>query len=183
MFNFVTVDGYFAGTDGDIDWHTVDDEFNALAVDFIGQCDTALFGRTTYDLFADFWPTAINDDDLTSEDHSIAKALNDMRKIVITHNELTSDWNNTEVWHELNPEAVTALKQQDGKNIVIYGSGTIVKQLTDMGLIDEYQFIVAPVILGDGRSLFKGNDRLHLTLLESRNFNSGNALLRYVREV
>lgn len=179
MFNFVTVDGYFAGTDGNIDWHPVDDEFNTFALDFITQCDTALFGRTTYDLFAGFWPTAVNNTNMTSEDHSIAQTLTDMRKIVITHNDLDSDWQNTETWQGIEADKINELKQQDGKNIVIYGSGTIVKQLTDLGLIDEYHVIIAPVILGGGKSLFEGNSQKQLTLAGSRIFSSGNVLLQY----
>jgi len=179
MFNFVTVDGYFAGSDGNIDWHPVDKEFNDFAVDFIKQCDTALFGRTTYDLFAGFWPTAVNDSSLDPEDRIIAQALNDMDKIVITHREVASDWSNTIVWDDVDIERVNELKQGDGKNIVIYGSGTIIKQLTDMGLIDEYHFIVAPIILGEGKSLFEGNARTGLELIDSRVFKSGNVLLDY----
>jgi len=179
MFNFVTADGYFAGVDGNIDWHPVDDEFNSFAVDFINQCDTALFGRTTYDLFAGFWPTAGNSADLTSEDHSIARSLNAMRKIVVTHNELDLTWEHSEVWQDLDTEKIKELKQQNGKNIVIYGSGTVVKQLTELSLIDEYQMIIAPVILGGGKSLFEGNSQKQLTLIETKTFSSGNVLLNY----
>jgi dihydrofolate reductase len=179
MFNFVTVDGYFSGADGNIDWHPVDDEFNAFAVDFISQCDTALFGRVTYDLFASFWPTAVSDASLTADDHTIAKALNDMRKIVITHDKLDSDWQHSEAWQDLDAGKIQELKQEDGKDIVIYGSGTIVKQLTDLGLIDEYQMIVAPVILGGGRSLFEGDQRKQLTLTGTKVFSKGNVLLSY----
>lgn len=179
MFNFVTADGYFAGLDGNIDWHPVDDEFNSFAVDFISQCDTALFGRTTYDLFAGFWPTAANDDGLTSEDRSIAGALNRMQKIVVTHTEFEPTWEHSEVWQDLNAQKIQELRQQEGKNIVIYGSGTIVKQLTELGLIDEYQIIIAPVILGGGKSLFEGNSQKQLKLTEAKTFNSGNVLLNY----
>lgn len=179
MFNFVTADGYFAGSDGNIDWHPVDKEFNSFAVEFIQQCDTVLFGRTTYDLFASFWPTAVNDSKLDEEDRIIAKALNDKEKIVVAHNEIKPNWVNTIVWGELHAESIRSLKQTNGKNIVIYGSGTIVQQLTDLGLIDEYHLIVAPVILGSGKSLFEGNARARLTLLGSKVFESGNVLLKY----
>jgi len=178
MFNMVTVDGYFAGTDGNIDWHLVDEEFNSFAADFISQFDTALFGRVTYDLFAGFWPNATSDTS-TPENRIIAQALNSMRKIVITHNKLSLDWEHTEVWQDIDADKIKELKQQDGKNIVIYGSGTIVKQLTDLGLIDEYHFIVAPVILGGGKSLFAGNGQKQLELTEAKAFSSGNVLLKY----
>lgn len=179
MFNFVTADGYFAGSDGNIDWHPVDKDFNGFAVNFIEQCDTALFGRTTYDLFAGFWPGAVDDLSLDAEDRKIAQALNDMQKIVITHNAFDPDWNNTVVWQNLDAESIHALKQGEGKSIVIYGSGTIVKQLTDMRLIDEYHVIVAPVILGEGKPLFAGNARTQLTLIASKSFTNGNVLLSY----
>lgn len=182
MFNFVTVDGYFAGADGNIDWHPVDDEFNKFAVDFISKCDTVLFGRTTYDLFADFWPTEKSDDTWTPEDHSISKSLSKMRKIVFTHDNLKPDWENTEVWNDIDVSKIKELKQQDGKNIVIYGSGTIVQQLTELGLIDEYHLIIAPVILGDGKSLFKGNQRKKLKLMSTKTFSNDNVLLCYGME-
>lgn len=180
MFNFVTVDGYFAGTDGNIDWHPVDDEFNAFGADFISQCDTALFGRVTYDLFAGFWPTAASRADSSADDRSIAQSLNDMRKIVVTHNKLDTDWQHTDIWQDVEANKVKELKQQDGKNIVIYGSGTIVKQLTELGLIDEYQMIVAPVILGGGKSLFAGNSQKKLRLTGTKTFKAGNVLLKYI---
>ena len=179
MFNFVTADGYYAGSDGNIDWHPVDDEFNSFAANFISQCDTALFGRVTYDLFAGYWPKAVNDASPGSDDHSIAQALNDMWKIVVTHNRLSSDWNNTETWPDVDADTIKELKQQDGKNIVIYGSGTIVKQLTDLGLIDEYWLIVAPVILGGGKSLFEGNALKQLKITGTKTFSAGNVLLKY----
>lgn len=179
MFNFVTADGYFAGTDGNIDWHPVDEEFNSFAVDFIRECDMALFGRTTYDLFADFWPAAASDTSLDPEDLQIARALSEMRKIVITHENFEPNWANTQVWQDVDVGKIGELKQQNGKNIVIYGSGTIVKQLTDLDLIDEYHIIVAPVVLGGGKSLFEGNASKKLELIESKTFESGNVLLRY----
>ncbi len=179
MFNFVTLDGYFAGSDGNIDWHPVDDEFNLFAADFISQCDTALFGRTTYDLFAGFWPTVLSNANASPDDRSIAQSLNNMRKIVVSHNQSNTDWKNTETWQSLSVDKIKELKRQDGKNIVIYGSGTIVKQLTDLGLIDEYQIIVAPVILGSGKSLFDGSNQKMLKLTGIKMFNAGNVLLTY----
>jgi dihydrofolate reductase len=179
MFNLVTLDGYFAGSDGNIDWHIVDKEFNSFAVGNIDQCDTAIFGRVTYDLFAGFWPNAVNDASMDADDHTIARGLTEMRKIVITHRELSSQWQNTEMWQDLDAAKINELKQQAGKNIVIFGSGTIVKQLTDLGLIDEYQIMIVPVILGSGKSLFEGNEQKKLKLTRTKVFSSGNVLLNY----
>lgn len=179
MYNMVTLDGYFAGSDGNIDWHMVDDEFNKFATELIVTIDTALFGRVTYDLFEGYWPKVAEDTSQSPEDNQIAHALNNMRKIVVTHNELKSDWQNSEAWHDIGADRINELKNQDGKNIVIYGSGTITRQLTELGLIDEYQLIVAPVLLGSGKTLFEGNSQRQLELTGTRVFDSGNVLLKY----
>lgn len=178
MFNMISIDGYFAGAGGNIDWHQVDNEFNVFAADFINKCDTAVFGRITYDLFAGFWPTATSNTS-TPENRLIAQTLNSMRKIVITHNKLGTNWEHSETWQDIKIDKIRELKQQDGKNIVIYGSGTIVKQLTDLGLIDEYHLIIAPVILGGGKTLFEGNSQKQLELIEAKTFTAGNVLLKY----
>lgn len=183
MFNFVSMDGYFAGVDGDITWHPVDKEFDSFAGEFITQFDAALFGRITYDLFADYWPTAVDDPNTSPEDRAIAKALNDMTKIVVSSTEPKTGWQGTEWWPDITAQKVTELKQQDGKNIVIYGSGTIVKQLTDIGVIDEYHVIVGPLVLGAGKLLFEGVQPRQLELMNTKTFASGNVLLSYRSKV
>lgn len=135
MFNFVTADGYFAGTDGNIDWHPVDDEFDTFAAELIQQFDGALFGRVTYDLFAGFWPKAAHNESLSPQDRAIGQALTVMQKVVLTHGELEPDWENTEVWHDLSAEAVQKLKQQQGKDIVIYGRRAWLRTIQRLPLV------------------------------------------------
>jgi dihydrofolate reductase len=179
MFNFVSLDGFYAGEGDDISWHTVDAEFDNFSAELIKRFDAVIFGRITYDLFAGFWPKVVDDPKAGQADRTIAKALDDMTKIVFSHGGLQPEWKGTEVHNEIDPEFIKKLKEQPGKDIVIYGSGTIVRQLTDLGLIDEYKVIIAPVILGKGKQLFNGAHQANLTHIETRDFRGGNVLLTY----
>ena len=100
-----------------------------------------------------------------------------MRKIVFSKTLKQVDWNNSQLFDEINPEAIKRLKQDDGKNILIYGSASVVQQLTSLGLIDEYQILVHPVALGGGKPLFKGKQKLKL--VSAKAFTSGVVLLTY----
>ncbi len=176
----VSVDGYFAGPNGEIDWHVVDDEFNQYAIELLKSVDTLIFGRITYDLMYDYWPKAHEDPKITPADLEVAEYMNKLHKIVFSEKEVRLDWDTATVHHTINPADITAWKSQPGKDMVIFGSGTIVKQCTELGLIDEYRFIVAPVILGKGRSMFEGLAKsLKLDLLKSQTLGSGNIILFY----
>jgi dihydrofolate reductase len=176
----VSVDGFFAGPQGEIDWHVVDEEFNQAAIGLLNTVDTILFGRITYQLFENFWPKAHTNPSLSASDLVIADKINEMDKIVFSKTLNKVEWKGTRLEKELIPERIAKLKQQAGKDIVMYGSGSLVPVITQHGLIDEYRFFVAPVILGNGRSIFKGlNYKLTLKLLEAKTFSSGNVLLRY----
>jgi dihydrofolate reductase len=179
MFNLVSADGFFAGSDGNIDWFIVDSEFDRWAAESVDEFDTVLLGRTTYELFAGYWPGALTNPETSDEDLVVARALNDMTKVVFSRSLERADWHNTEVWGEIEPQEIKKLREQPGKVIVVYGSGTIVSQLTNLGLIDEYRLLVNPVILGRGKPLFEDVEKTALKLLDTRTFQSGNVLLRY----
>jgi dihydrofolate reductase len=178
----ISIDGRFAGPGGDIDWHVVDDDFNQFAVDLLQHVDTILFGRVTFELFEAYWPTATDDPTTTPADTVIAGAINAATKIVFSRSPLETKWGGTQVWTSVDAAAIADLKRQPGKDIVVYGSGTIVRELAEFGLIDEYLLVVAPVVLGEGPALFDGLDEhLQLRLAEARPFGtSGNVLLRYL---
>jgi len=140
----------------------------------LDRVDTLLFGRTTYEMMAGYWPTA------TAEDPVIARSMNALPKIVFSSSLKKADWNNTRVMNRIDPGEIARLKEQPGRDMVIYGSGIIVSTLTRLGLIDEYRLIVNPVILGNGKPLFNGlTERLSLKLREAKEMGSGNVLLRY----
>lgn len=183
MFNMVSLDGFFAGEDGNIDWHVADDEFNHFAVEFntnIYKVDTILFGRTTYQIFENFWPKALKAAETSPEDRIIAQIIEDAEKHVFSKSLDKAEWANSVLHHELAPEFIKDLKARDGSDIVIWGSGTICSALTKLGLIDEYVFMFNPVILGRGKSLFKDiAETITLERTDIQQFKSGNLLVTY----
>lgn len=172
----ITVDGFFAGSKGEIDWHHVDAEFNQDSEEFLENIDTLMFGRITYDLMASYWPTPA----ALKDDKTIARKMNSLQKIVFSKTTDEVTWNNSRVISEINAAEIQKIKDSPGKDIAIFGSGMIVSALTELGLIDEYRFIVNPVILGKGKSLFASLKKIpNLKLLETYEFKSGNVLLSY----
>jgi len=177
MFNLTTLDGFFEGRNHDISWHNVDAEFNEYAInEMFPSSDLLLFGRVTYELMAGFWPTA----EAIKNDPIVAGKMNSSQKVVFSRSLNKAEWNNTTLVSSNMEEEVRKLKEQPGKGIALLGSGTIVSQLAQHGLIDEYRILVNPVVLGRGTPLFKGlAKRLDLKLIDARAFRNGNVLLRY----
>ena len=176
VFENVTLDGFMAGPNGELDWAIQDDEVTQNSKEGIDSIDTFLFGRVTYDMMASFWPTPTG----KSANPVFAEALNNTPKIVFSTTLKKADWQNTEVVQELTKEEILKLKQLPGKNMMIFGSGTLVEQLTKLGLIDEYQLMLNPIVLGKGKPLFKDTtDRMNLTLVRAKTFKSGIVLLQY----
>ncbi len=174
--NYITLDGFFAGPGGEIDWFVWDDQMAQYSKDLLDSIDTILFGRVTYELMAGYWPTAA----AGAEDAIITAAMNDLPKMVFSRTLDKADWKNTRLVKEMAKDQILEMKQQPGKDMAIFGSGSIVSAFTQWGLIDDYRLLVNPVILGRGKPLFKDiTDRINLSLLETRTFDSGVALLRY----
>ena len=180
MFNMISVDGYFTDANGGIEWHTVDEEFNRMAIENFDSIDTIMFGRVTYELFETYWPEAAKDPATDKNDLIIAEAIENIRKIVFSTTRDKVTWNNSEILKDIDVETIKRLKAEDGKNIIIYGSGSIVRQLSELGLIDKYNFMISATILGSGKKLFDEKAGMKLKLIESKAFNSnGNVLLSY----
>jgi dihydrofolate reductase len=179
-FENVTLDGLFSGPNGEYDWATPDPEGEVTRFVKEGgpqaEIDTYLFGRKTYDMMASFWPTPAG----RAANPQFADALNRSPKIVVSSKMKEAGWNNTTIMNELSRERVLKLKRRPGKGIMIFGSGSIIQQLTDWGLIDEYQLMVNPLVLGRGAPLFKGTKgHLRLKLTGSKTFSNGVVLLKY----
>ena len=192
MFNRVSADGYFASTDGALDWTVPDDTIDRAGAARMQDFDTMLFGRHTYDAFESFWPHATQDSETAGDPHSdgrhsktllaMANWINQTQKWVFSSSKKQVTWQNSRLFSELHPGELGALKQTPGKDMIIFGSGSLVSQLTEHGLIDEYQFIVGPVLLGAGRVPITGvTERVPLHLLEAKPYPSGNVMLRYAR--
>jgi dihydrofolate reductase len=172
----VTLDGYFAGPNGEIDWFFWNEEMANYSADLLSRVDTILFGRVTYELMADYWPSA----SMTAEEPIIIDKMNNLPKIVFSKTLEKAEWENTKLVEEINKDDILKMKQQPGKDIVIYGSGSIVSALTQLGLIDEYRILVNPIILGSGKLLFKNlTERVNLKLVQTKTFKSSVILLHY----
>lgn len=176
VFNLVTLDGYFAGPDGDISWHNVDAEFQEYAEKNSNSGNTLLFGRVTYELMASYWPSP----DALKNDPVVAQGMNNSPKIVFSRTLNRADWTNTRLVKDDMLGEVRKLKEQSGKDLTILGSGSIVAQLAHAGLIDEYQVLLNPVVLGKGKTMFDGiKNMITLKLTRTRTFGNGNVLLCY----
>lgn len=189
-FNRITVDGYFSTQDAKLDWAVPDEELDKNAVNSMPETDTILFGRRTYDQFESFWPHVLDDSSTAPDPHAdgrrtegmraMATWINDANKIVFSRTRRDVNWKNSRLVSELDAHSVAAMKAQPGKDMIVFGSGSITSQLTEHGLIDEYMFVVSPVLIGDGRSLISGvPKRTALKLLEVKSFPAGNVMLRY----
>jgi dihydrofolate reductase len=174
--NYVTLDGFFAGPNGEIDWFLWDEETARYAIDLLEMVDTILFGRVTYQMMAVYWPTQAAAD----ENPVISVGMNTLPKVVFSKTLATVEWQNSRLVNGDMAAEIARLKQQPGKDLVIFGSGRIVSTLTPLGLIDEYRLIVNPVVLGQGKPLFDGiKGRLNLHLIKATTFACGNVLLQY----
>ncbi len=175
VFNNVTADGFFAGEGGDISWFKapVDAEFGAFVAGNATGEGELLFGRITYEMMASYWPTP-----LSAESFPIlAKGMNKSRKVVFSRTLAVASWQNTKLMGGDLIDEVRRMKEGDGPGMTILGSGSIVSQLARAGLIDEYQFVVNPVVIGKGMKMFVAP--LHLRLLKTRSFGNGNVVLWY----
>jgi len=179
VFNSVTLDGYFTDKNGDMSWaHQDDPEWNAFVAENASGGGMLLFGRITYEMMASFWPSPAAVEQMPK----VAEGMNNSPKIVFSRTMDKATWKNTTVVSGDIAAAVRKLKEEPGEPMVILGSGTIVSQLTQAGLIDEYQIALNPIVLGSGRTMFDGvKDKLRLKRTESRSFGNGNVFLCYER--
>lgn len=187
MFNRVTADGYFAAPDGGLGWVVPSPELDRAAADNLGGADTILFGRRTYEMFESFWPHAVDQDPHAAGRHSpemqaMGRWINEATKLVFSRTRTEATWRNSRILPAFDPCEIQALKGGPGRDIMVFGSGSLVSQLTEHGLIDEYRFVVSPVLLGGGRPLLSGVPQsARLDLVEAAAYPSGNVLLRYAR--
>lgn len=179
VFNQVSLDGYIADREGDMSWahkDPQDAEWNAFVAGNAKGEGELLFGRVTYDLMASYWPTPM----AMQNTPEVAEGMNNMPKVVFSRTMEKASWKNTKLVKSDIAAEVRKMKQEPGPQMVIMGSGTIVSQLTQEGLIDEYQLVVNPIVLGAGKSMFAGvKDRRTLKQTQSRTFGNGNVVLTY----
>jgi dihydrofolate reductase len=175
LFMMVSLDGYHEGPDHDISWHNVDEEFNDFAIEQTSAADLLVFGRRTYELMADFWPS----EQALREAPKIAKLMNETPKLVFSHTLKNADWNNTDLAVNVEQE-FPKIKEQPSKDIAVFGSNNLSVSLLELGLLDELRIMVNPVVLGAGTPLLEGlSGPIKLSLTDTRLFKNGNVLLTY----
>jgi dihydrofolate reductase len=177
VFNQVSLDGYFADANSEMSWaHKQDAEWNAFVAENAKGDAVLLFGRITYEQMAGFWPSS------TAIEHfpTVAKGMNSLPKVVFSRTLDKASWNNTTLVKDRMAAEVRRLKEEAGKDLVLMGSGSIVSQLTQEGLIDEFQLVVNPIILGKGKSMFAGvKSKVSVKRTKTRTFGNGNVLVCY----
>ncbi len=176
----VSADGYYAGPNGEWDWFKdvePDPEFQAYSLEQARGESTLVFGRTTYEMMASSWPT----DEAHEDQPGMADVMAQSSKIVFSRSlpdvQEGPRWKHVELRREIDADALRA----DERDFTTLGSGSIVQQLTQLGLVDEYSLVVNPVVLGDGKSAFAGVDTTALQLADARSFANGLVWLIYRR--
>ena len=176
----VSVDGFIEGPDRELDWHMVDDELHSHFNEQLSAMGAFLNGRVTYELMAGFWPTADTDPSSTGPMVEFARIWRDMPKIVFSRTLERADWNTTVV-RDLVPEEIQELKAEPGGDLAL-GGADLAAAFMRHDLIDEYRLYVHPIVIGQGKRLFRAADtRITLRLAETRTFGNGVVLLRYQR--
>jgi dihydrofolate reductase len=181
-FENVTLDGFFTGPGGELDWahdsaiHPPDPEFDAFVAGNAEGGGELLFGRITYQMMAGYWPSPMARDN----DPVVAERMNALPKVVFSRTLEKATWNATRLVQSDPVAEVRRMKQEPGDGMVVLGSGTIVAQLVAAGLVDELQLVLNPVVLGAGRTLFAGlSGARPWQLTQSRAFPGGKVVLSY----
>jgi dihydrofolate reductase len=170
----VSLDGYIEGPNHELDWHRVDDEFNACAVEMLKKTDVLIMGRKTYELMVGYWPTATGNDPVVKEE------MNRTPKLVFSRTLTTVAWENSRLASGSIPEEVARLQNAPGDGQLVVGGSSLAASFLDQGLIDEVCIILTPVLLGGGTPLLGGITKRHpLRLLSTQRFNSGSVVLTY----
>jgi dihydrofolate reductase len=166
---YVSLDGVF-DEPGEWSFPFWNEEAFQFKYDELFASDAQLLGRRTYEGFAQAWPTM-------SDEVGFADRMNSMRKYVVSTTVENPEWTNTTVIRENVPETVAQLKGEDGQDILVAGSAQLVRTLAEHNLVDEYRFMVHPIVLGSGNRIFHG--KMVLTLVDTKQFSSGIVVLTY----
>ncbi|TLV03962.1 dihydrofolate reductase family protein [Dyadobacter luticola] len=180
LFSHISLDGFAGDKNGGLAFLSYDHELQQFADELIQTVGTPVYGKNTYNLMAGYWPTMFDNPNASERELAHAKWVQEVPKIVFSTTLPSADWENTTLIRDNVTEEINKLKQQPGKDLVIFGSPGLAKSLMNLGLIDEYQLTLHPIILGEGNSLFDGNVQLSkLKLLGSKTLGSGVVTLHY----
>jgi len=182
LFIHTSLDGYAAGTKGEMDWIHVDEEIFDYAADRTNKSDTALYGRITYELMESYWPTAADKPGASKHDKEHSAWYKTVNKVILSKSMQGQNLKNTTIISDNIEKHIKELKQKEGKEIIIFGSPSAAHSLMQFDLIDEYWLFVNPVLLGKGIPVFdKISKMIQLKLIASHSFSSGVVCLHYER--
>jgi dihydrofolate reductase len=180
VFNHVSIDGFFAGPNGELDWFyslSCDADWYKYTHSQAAGSSTLIFGHTTYEMMKSYWPTP----NAIKNDPVMAKSVNESPKIVFSKKlkkvEEGPIWKNITLYHKINPDEIIKLKKKI--DMMILGSGSIVQQFSNLNLIDDYFLVVVPVILGKGKSFFENVKKKDIKLVNAKPFKNCIVLLHY----
>jgi dihydrofolate reductase len=175
-FILISLDGFYEGPNGELDWPVVDEEFDDFAIRQLDEADTIGFGRATYEHMAAHWPT----EQAQANDPAITRRMNTKPKLVFSTSLEHAEWTNTTIIAGEALEQMEVVKSGGCGELLVLGSAHLTADFAAAGVLDELRIMVSPIALGRGRSLFEGlKGRLRLDLDYVRQFDSGNVLLTY----
>ncbi len=182
-FMHISLDGFVAGPNGEMNWIKVDQELFDFVGKRISAGDTALYGRVTYQMMESYWPTAGDKPGASKHDIEHSRWYSNVHKVVLSKTLKGSELPNTTIISDNLSEKINEIKQQPGEDILLFGSPTATHALMQQNLIDGYWLFVNPIILGQGIPLFTDiKDKIKLKLLTTRQFTSGVTELNYIVE-
>lgn len=181
-FMHISLDGFAADANRGLGWVSYDSELQQYADGIVATVGSPVYGRITYELMAGYWPAMLNNPDASEHSKAHAQWVDKATKIVFSRTMKKADWNNTIVINDNIAEEINKLKQQPGKDLVIFGSPGLAHSFMELDLIDEYQFTLNPVLLGSGLPVYENiKNKTDLRLVKATTLKSGVVGLHYVR--
>lgn len=182
LFMHVSLDGFAADVNGGLDWISYDSELQQYADGIVATVGSPVYGRLTYELMAGYWPTVLDNPNAGEHSKAHAQWVDKATKIVFSRTMKEAAWNNTIVINDNIAEEINKLKQQPGKDLVIFGSPGLAHSFMELDLIDEYQLTLNPVLLGSGIPVYQNiKNKTNLKLIKATPLKSGVVGLHYTR--
>ena len=179
-FMHISLDGFTTNSKDQMDWIIADEEMFEIAGQQTLKSDTAIYGRGTFKIMEDYWPTAADQPNATKHDIEHSAWYSSVQKIVVSKTLKGSEIKNAKIISENLPDEIRKLKKEDGNEIILFGSPTLTRSLMNENLIDEYWLFINPILLGQGNNLFKNlSHEIKLKLQMSKTFASGVICLHY----
>ena len=178
----ISLDGFAASTTGELNWISYSEDIFTSVIESLSNVDTSIYGRSTYEGMKSYWPTVPSNPNSTEHELHHAEWVENVNKIVFSTTLEKANWNNTRLISSNLSEEVNKLKNQDGRNMMIFGSPRLVHSFLEHNLVDEFLLTISPVVLGAGIPLFKNiKQKLQLKLLKSKQYDNGVLAVHYAK--